>query len=202
MYISKSQIIETGYTQGYDFVLSHTQQLYKGYYHKDNQGRYWSGKDHTSLSILLISLISPNIDITANSIAKDGIIAYPFSKRFNIDLTTPLLKSDFIQPTELDYNNGYFVRYISELKNSKQPYIIESNYNNYKNFSTDKNLINQYNTTTLLWQLTGPILDEYNNNIRTKSGIKDTNSRSIQEASKTIKNISTYLTNPLQFSTK
>jgi hypothetical protein len=202
MYISKSQIIETGYTQGYDFVLSHTQQLYKGYYHKDNQGRYWSGKDHTSLSILLISLISPNIDITANSIAKDGIIAYPFSKRFNIDLTTPLLKSDFIQPTELDYNNGYFVRYISELKNSKQPYIIESNYNNYKNFSTDKNLINQYNTTTLLWQLTGPILDEYNNNIRTKSGIKDTNSRSIQEASKTIKNISTYLTNPLQFSAK
>jgi hypothetical protein len=202
MYISKSQIIETGYTQGYDFVLSHNQQLYKGYYHKDNQGRYWSGKDHTSLSILLISLISPNIDITANSIAKDGIIAYPFSKRFNIDLTTPLLKSDFIQPTELDYNNGYFVRYISELKNSKQPYIIESNYNNYKNFSTDKNLINQYNTTTLLWQLTGPILDEYNNNIRTKSGIKDTNSRSIQEASKTIKNISTYLTNPLQFSAK
>jgi hypothetical protein len=40
------------------------------------------------------------------------------------------------------------------------------------------------------------------NNIRIESGIVDTNLRSIQNASKTIPNISDILTDPLQFSAK
>lgn len=202
MYIAESQIIETGYTQGDFLVISYNNQSYKGFYHKDNQGRYWTEKTHTSKSILLRDISPKQIDITVNSIAKNNNISLPFSKKFNIDLSTPLLKSDFIIPTEIDYNNGYFVRYISELKNSKQSYIIEINYNTYKDFSINTNLSTQYNNVTLLWQLTGPILDVYNNNIRIKSGVKDTNLRSIQEASKTIKNISSYLIDPLQFMKK
>jgi hypothetical protein len=202
MYISESQIVETGYTQGNSLVRVYDNQLYKGFYHKDNQGRYWTEKTHTSKSMLLRDVTPKDSSITLNSVAKNNSITLPFSKQFNIDLTTSLLKDDFILPTESDYNNGYFVRYIAELKNSIQSYIIEINYDSYKNFLTDKNLSTQYNNVTLLWQLTGPILDVYNNNIRIKSGVKDTNLRSIQEASKTIKNISLYLTDPLQFVAK
>lgn len=202
MYISESQIIETGYTQGNSLTIAYNNQLYKGFYHKDNQGRYWTGKTHTASSMLLLDISPSNFDINLNNIAKNNNTTFPYSKRFNTDLTTSLLKSDFILPTESDYNNGYFVRYIAELKNSKQPYIIELNYDNYKNLTLDKNLATQYNNVTLLWQLVGPILDIYQNNIRVTSGIKDTNLRSIQEASKTIKNISTYLTDPTQFMKK
>lgn len=202
MYISESQIIETGYTQGNSLVRVYDNQLYKGFYHKDNQGRYWTEKTHTSKSILLRDIAPKNPNITLNSVAKNNNTTLPFSKQFNIDLTTSLLKGDFILPTESDYNNGYFVRYIVELKNSKQPYIVELNYTNYKDLTSNKNLTTQYNNATLLWQLTGPTLDVYSNNIRIKSGIKDTNLRSIQNTSKIIKNISTYLTDPLQFSAK
>lgn len=200
MYISNSQIIETGYTQGYEFSLSYSQEVYKGYYHKDNQGRYWTEKEHTSSSILLIKLTPPSKDITLNTVAKDNKITFPFSKLYNKDLTTPLLKSDFILPTDLDYKNGYFVRYIAQLKNSLQDYIIELNYDSYNKFINNKNLSIQYTTSVLLWQLTGPVNDIYNNNIRIKSGVKDTNLRSIQEAEKIIKGLSKFLSDPLQYS--
>ena len=62
--------------------------------------------------------------------------------------------------------------------------------NTYNTFSKDKNITNHYLITTLLWQLTGPINDIYNNNIRTTPGIKDTNLRSIQDAEKTFPNLS------------
>ena len=41
----------------------------------------------------------------------------------------------------------------------------------FKKTIKDKNITNHYLITTLLWQLTGPINDIYNNNIRTTPGI-------------------------------
>ena len=200
MYISPSQIIETGYTQGDILVITYNQQLYKGFYHKDNQGRYWSGKDHTDKSMLLSYLPPATSEITLNTVAKDSSISYPFSKRFSDTLDTPLLNSNFILPNESNYAKGFFVRYFAQLKNSNQPYIVEVNYDTYNTFPTNKNITNHYITTALLWQLTGPINDVYNDNIRIKSGIKDTNLRSIQDAEKTFKHLSLYLTDPLQYS--
>lgn len=199
MYISPSQIIETGYTQGDILVITYNQQLYKGFYHKDNQERYWSGKDHTETSMLLSYLPPTTSEITLNTTAKDNSISYPFSKRFDYDLDTPLLNSNFILPNESNYDKGFFVRYFAQLKNSTQLYIVEVNYNTYNTFLTNKNITNHYIIAALLWQLTGPINDIYNNNIRTIPGIKDTNLRSIQDAEKTFPGLSLYLTDPLQF---
>ena len=69
MYISSSQIVETGYTQGNQFVISYNQQSYKGFYHKDNQGRYWSEKEHT----INISKITLTKYLKLNSLPDDII---------------------------------------------------------------------------------------------------------------------------------
>ncbi len=198
MYISSSQIVETGYTQGNQFVISYNQQPYKGFYHKDNQGRYWSDKEHTVNSFLLTTT-TPTPNFSFEAMTKNSPVGVNYTKCFTDDLSTPLLKSDFIFPTEDNYTKGFFVRYFAQLKNSTQPYIIEVNYNTYNTFSKDKNITNHYLITTLLWQLTGPINDVYNNNIRTTPGIKDTNLRSIQDTERTFPNLSSYLIDPFQF---
>jgi hypothetical protein len=56
-----------------------------------------------------------------------------------------------------------------------------------------------YKLTSLIWKLTGPLYDVYKDNIRTASGIIDTNKRSILDAEKTLPNLSLYLIDPLQF---
>lgn len=201
MYISPSQIVETGYDQGYRFVTVPNQQFYKGFYHKDNEGRYWTGKEHTGSSVLLqdLQLSSPSgyNDTTA---IKFDINNVSFTNKYgNANATTPLLKNDFIMPTNLDYGNGYFIRYLAQLKSSISPYIVELNGSNFKNYSRIQNMNDHYNFASMPWMLTGVIDDVYNDNIRIIAGVRDSNLRSIQSASKIIKELSTFLTDPLQY---
>ena len=41
MYIPKSAIVETGFDQSSRFTIATSNQVYNGYYHKDNTGKYW-----------------------------------------------------------------------------------------------------------------------------------------------------------------
>lgn len=199
MYIPKSNIIETGYDQSFRFVIASTGQSYKGYFHKDNKGKYWSGQEHTNSSVLLTENIIDASQLTFDYSVKNSKISYGFTKHYDFNLTTTLYKGDFVIPTEDNYNKGYFTRYVVQLKLSKNPYIVELSKNNYDALLQDIVSLRSYNTVTLLWKLTGPTNDIYNNNIRTTSGIKDTNLRSLQQAEKTIPGVSTIFTDPLQF---
>ena len=198
MFIPKSNIVETGYDQGDRFTILSNGKSYKGFYHKDNTNKYWSGQEHTNESILLLeqNTIKP---ITLEDLNKKNPISYGFTKHYDFNLNTTLYKGNFVIPTDDDYNKGYYMRYAAQLKLSKNPYIVELSKNNYDALLQDIVSLRSYNTVTLLWKLTGPTNDIYNNNIRTTSGIKDTNLRSLQQAEKTIPGISTIFTDPLQF---
>jgi hypothetical protein len=141
MYISPSQIVETGYSQGDRFVTITNNQLYKGYYHKDNQDRYWTGEEHTNFSILLQDLYPSSIADSDNGLKYDVNNAR-FTRIYGREReTTPLLKSDFVSPLDSDYENGYFSRYFSQLKDSVHPYILELksvNNNFYHRYSVNK----------------------------------------------------------------
>lgn len=63
MYIPESYIIETGYSQGNDFLVMDSGQPYKGFYHKDKKNRYWSEEKHTNTSFLL-TRITADSDLT------------------------------------------------------------------------------------------------------------------------------------------
>jgi hypothetical protein len=94
MFISESNIIEKGYTQGNQFLLPDG-ELYKGFYHKDNQGRYWTGEMHDSNSILLKNPY-PSITIDNNYVSKNNYISTPYTKIYNKNLDTLLLINEYI----------------------------------------------------------------------------------------------------------
>lgn len=97
MYISPSNIVETGYTQGSQYTLPDGSS-YKGFYHKDNLNRYWTGKEHNKSSIRLNNLIGDanNISIDINLISKNNPVSKTFTKIYNQNTESPLLKNDII----------------------------------------------------------------------------------------------------------
>jgi hypothetical protein len=197
MFIPESNIVETGYGQPGRFIIESTQLPYKGFYHKDNEGRFWSGERHTDDSILLLSNVFSE-PITIDTLAKNNPISYGFTRKYTTLPVSNLYASDYVIPTQDDFNRGYFNRYIISLKSSQSPYIIEVNEDKYNELiqSIDNYY---YNSVVMLWKLVGPVQDIYRDNIRIESGVRDTNLRSITEASKVIKDISILLTNPLQY---
>jgi len=197
MYIPSSNIIETGYSQPGRFILSSNKLSYYGFYHKDNIGRYWSGEIHDDNSLLLRSIISEK-PLTLDKALKNNQISYGFTKHYDISTAPTLYKGDFIIPTEEEYNNGYFTRYIVQLKSSQLPYIVEITGDNYAKLTQTEDKY-YYNTAEMLWKLVGPLDDIFNDNIRVEAGVRDTNLRSLQEAEKRIKGISKVFLNPLQF---
>jgi hypothetical protein len=192
MYIPKSNIIETGYSQGTEFVVEATQLSYKGYYFKDNLGNYWSGQESTASSVKLQLIYKATTTDPSQSLVNIG-----FTKAFNKTITAVSYSNDFITPTQEDYNNGYFVRYIAKLKASSQPTFIEINKDHFNEiYSSSQSL---YTAVQLYWKLTGPLHDKFNENVRIDVGVEDANLRSIQEAKVVIFDIDNYLTNPTQY---
>ena len=122
---------------------------------------------------------------------------------YNGNIETPLLKTEYINPSMDDYINGVFVRCVAQLMPSLYPEknIVEITSNTYNNIKSNPNILKSYRLASFGWKLTGPIEDVYNNNIRTAAGILDTNLRSLYDVEKKIKGISLYLNDPLQFTT-
>lgn len=200
MYISPANIIETGYTQGDQYNLPNG-QYYKGFYHKDIAGRYWTGKEHTNESIQLIFPFQPSSPLDQNFIAKNNDVSKPYTKIYNENIDTPLLKNDIIKPTIDDYDNGYFVRYVAQLKSATQPEfnIVELNQESFNAVFKNYNITKSYRLASFGWKLLGPPYDVFENNIRIESGVIDSNLRSLQDVGKTIININLFLKDPLQF---
>lgn len=203
MYISPSNIVETEYTQGHQYMLPSGED-YKGFYHKDNLNRYWTGKEHTNASIQLNNLTNnaSNKTIDLNFVAQNNTVSKSYSKIFDKIISSPLLKNEFIQPTIEDYNRGYFTRYVAQLKAATRPElnIIELNKPTFDTVIKDLSITRVYRFASFGWRINGPMHDVYNNNIRLEAGIVDTNLRSIQDVEKkAIINLSLYLTNLTQF---
>jgi len=196
MYLPESSIIETGYTQGNKLLLSND-QFYKGFYHKDNKGRYWSGEKHDMNSLILKPRFNDK-SISRDVLLKNNQISYGFTKHYKIPKAPTLYKGDFVTPTEEEYNNGYFTRYVIQLISSQSPYIVEINKDNYAKLTQTEDKF-YYNTVEMLWKLIGPLDDIFENNIRVEAGVRDTNLRSLQEAEKKIPGLTKVFNNPLQF---
>jgi hypothetical protein len=201
MYIPVSNIVETGFTSGNQFVVESTQLFYVGYYHKDTSNVYWSGQTHDNSSIVLKNINTNNS--TDNNLTRNNIANFGYTKLNPKIFPQETFTSDFIMPTEQDYTNGFFIRYILKptvgVNNIQSLNFIEVKSNKFIQVSQSPDLKTLYKLTSLIWKLTGPLYDVYKDNIRISSGIIDTNKRSILDAEKTLPNLSLYLINPLQF---
>lgn len=194
MYIPKANIVETGYTQGAEYLNASTQLGYKGYYFKDKDGNYWSGKEPSPSTFQLRPIYKQQTANPANS-----LVNQPYTKAYGKTIQTESFNSNFVQPTAEDYIKGYFIRYIAKFVSSSKPTFIELDKEHYDKIIESTTLSLLYPTVPLFWKLTGPIDDVFDGNIRVAVGIRDANLRSIQEAEKTLKGISLFLTDPLQF---
>ena len=128
MYIPISKYSKAKYSRGNDFTKSDG-TFYVGWYFTDLAGNFFAGKkpSNTSFSLTL-----------ANS-----------------ELTAPIPKMEFtgeyIQPTEADYDNGYFIRFFLQDKRSKK--IIEVKKEKFDFLKKYNYIIN----LQIKWILVGPI---------------------------------------------
>lgn len=191
MYTPVSNIISSGFTNGGDFIIKSNGQSYSGYYFTTTDNKFYTGQTWTSNSVELES-----VSQSSNTNIFGGI----YSTLNPNSLPKTAFTADFIIPTQQDYNNGYFIRFVLkptistrlndfiEVKSDKYNQVIQSN-----------DLQTLYKFANVVWKLTGPLYDTYKDNIRIASGIIDTNKRSIQEAEKFIPNLSLYFTDLIQF---
>jgi len=99
-------------------------------------------------------------------------------------------------PTEDDYTNGIIERYFAQKVNDVNGFVYEINLDTYKELK-----LNPYWAIgNIKWRLSGPIDTIYDETGKiADKGVKNSNTASIAEGQKNIKNLNLYLINNLQF---
>lgn len=159
-YYPSSQIKQNLYTNGGEYALSTTKEIYKGYYYEVSNGRKYTGKNpQDKPNILLITPQQTEVEPTNVPQDYKQIVTYVVSNVLEeisdqyIPFNTPLPERyipSFIQtlPTLKDYQLGVFTRYFCK-KNNELKYI-----------EIDKNTYLQLKTKSpqIAWDLYTPIL--------------------------------------------
>lgn len=208
IFYSKSEIQNSLYTQGNEFMTLDKEE-YVGAYHKYlNTGEIFSGNSYNErTSQKLIPLI--------RGIKNKSILDYLKSsdEMMELDKTIVYLESgvykpnDYVAPisyypkvTQEDYNRGYIERYFTKKRNDTGHNIIEINESTYSGINTngpiDGNLYAKYK---LKWKISGKLNDVVKNGITVEHGIYDTNMRVLNKAEIEFKGIKKYLTDKIEF---
>jgi hypothetical protein len=140
MYYPLSQITSNLYTNGDEFIVTNTQEIYTGYYFKTSKGQFYTGRTPSDKPNLILSPLSKNFNSEETTkTTTPGYIALeydgneefyeglPFKSELvlnyvslaNVNLNAkvyPVLYSPTI-PTQQDYQIGEFRRYFCKKTN-------------------------------------------------------------------------------------
>ena len=171
-YYPKSQIKTNLYTNGGEFVISPTQEIYKGPYYQVSNGNKYTGKTPEDGPNNLLSTQSPfpieEIGIDGSFPKKEIVIlntpyeSYPDTPDFNIQylnsnnsINRNIPSPNLTTPTQSDYKLGEFQRYFTK-KNNELKYIEidKETYTLLKNQSPEI-AWDLFTPLTLTWTLTG-----------------------------------------------
>ena len=94
------------------------------------------------------------------------------------------IKTHVPAPTETDYKRGYITRYFAQKANDPSSYVFEINKDEYGTLVSNPFYVN----VKLNWRIIGTI-----------EQVRESNSKSVTLASHTLKSITLYLPNTLQF---
>ena len=166
MYYPKSQIKTNLYTNGKDYILSTTKELYTGYYYEISTGQLYTGKTpNNKPNILLLSSTptelslpfitsSPNSLITLNN-PDDTNPYYPTYDLNYVKITPSRFIPSFnpTYPTDQQIQQGEYTRYFCK-KNNELIYIEIDNptYQLLKNKSSTI-AWDLYTPTTISWKI-------------------------------------------------
>jgi hypothetical protein len=124
MYYPKSQIQANLYTNGNEYVIASSNEIYAGYYWKTSSGKFFTGKtpeDTPSVELKLKSKLE-NVSAVPNStttIFNSEFTTREYNSIKQIQTPSPLLLPTYYlpQPTEQDYQVGEFQRYFVKKTN-------------------------------------------------------------------------------------
>ena len=171
MYYPKSQIKTNLRTQGGEFIISATNQEYKGYYYLTSNGQAYSGKtpsdpttqlllpnDQNPLKTTLQGDAEGNVD--GSFVLSPPLIFtlppdYVTSTNLNVSSAPLLPKQSYPVVTENDYKLGEFQRYF--IKKSNEPKFLEISLEDYRKYiSQDRSVMFElYIPFQINWILTG-----------------------------------------------
>jgi len=175
-YYPLTRIIPNLYTRGDEFATpdgnSYTGRYYLTY---DN-------KAFTGINPVLGAnqeLTALNSGGTATSNAYTAASTQNTQKKTkNSDVTLTELTSYFPVPVASDYSRGYFTRYFAKTVSGAQ-YVMEisqMDYSQLQNNNVSPTVLG-YESTSMLWQLTGPLHDTRISQYQVQGGVYDTNKR-------------------------
>lgn len=177
-YYPLTRIIPNLYTRGDEYVTSDG---------KPYTGRFYTTYDNKSFVGInpVLGTNDPLTPIAQANITPSAANAYTVANTQNTQQTAKAsstvltqLNSYFPVPIASDYARGYFTRYFAKNVTGPQ-YIIEisqMDYSQIQNGNVSPNVLG-YETTTLLWQLTGPLNDMRISQYQVQGGVYTTNKR-------------------------
>jgi len=193
---------ENQYTGGDEYMLTRAPVIkgesngYIGYYNITSEGPF-TGRVFTKQSKRLFTVrysASEQSSIYTKLIEDKGVTT-------DLEFNDPLIT--YIEPIPSDYKRGFFYRYFIHQRNDNYGRIKEIDKGQFDKLSDGGGGLNPnfYKGVALRWKLTGPERDILKGGIISKTGILDTNRRTLQEKDFILKGVSTYLNNRLlQFS--
>jgi len=183
-YYSANEIISNLYTSGLEYMTSDNIE-YIGLYHKYTTGEVYSEStwnEQKSIKLITYKNQHPNV-IAYNNISNINLDYNPF-KTYNVVIT----KQDIV--------NGFINRYILKKINEFKFYEVnKKTYNEYQNARIDPSL---YLAAEIIWEITGPLNTIQDDSVIINS-VRSKNISAIARAEKKLPNLSTYLTDPLQY---
>jgi len=166
MYYPKSQIKTNLYTNGDEYVLSTTQEPYKGFYYEISNGNKYTGKTPQNSPNILLT-ISPNpetylpppsdeVIVTQDELSQGKYKIIPSIR--SIPQFNPTL------PTDQDKQNGQFIRYFCTKNNEIKYFEIDKL--TYDKLSNRSNQIawDLYSPASLIWRIKGNKEQVFNSN--------------------------------------
>jgi len=191
-YYPSFAIIPNLTTSGGDFILNG--QPYSGKYYETYDGRAFSGSTpeqgpNQELQRIPYYNSAPGLDSLNLSSRRKRQLAQIAGVQESTP-TNPRIpgqpNSYYPQPTEQDYRKGYLIRYFTKKENEKGfvTEISQDEYNSIVNGTADYD-ISIYQTTTILWKLTGPLNSKRESQYNIIPGIVETNKRLTESANRT-----------------
>lgn len=192
-YYPLTRIIPNLYTRGGQFTTADGKS-YTGKYYQTYDGQVFAGINPvlgTNEPLTAVATTSTSLPTTAYTVASTQNTQQNV-KASSVELTE--LTSYFPVPVPNDYSRGYFTRYFAKNVTGPQ-YIIEISQMDFaqlQNNDISPTMLN-YESTSILWQLTGPLHDTRVSQYQIQGGVYDTNKRVTEAKAKGFVGLLTFI---------
>jgi len=178
-YYPEFRIIKNLNAKANEFTLDG--KPYSGKYYKTFDGRFFTGPNpQTGPNEELVKVSSYAASPVLQNVNLSDSLKQRLASNSRVETSRIPGKpnSYYPQPTAEDYKKGYIIRYFTKKENERGfiTEIDENEYNGIVNGLVDYD-ISLYQTTTILWKLTGPLRSTRTSQYNVIPGIIDTNER-------------------------